>query len=189
MMRLFVALSLPEPVCAALEAVMEGVAGARWQTDEQLHLTLRFLGEVDRHQAQDVHEALLALDHPGFRLAAAGVGHFEKRGTVHTLWAGVRPAEPVKVLHAKVDRLVQAAGITPDARAYVPHITLARLSGRVGELASFLHRHGALATPAWDVTDVCLYESTLTRAGAVYTVLERYPLTEPATTPNRHPDT
>mgnify|MGYP001113377463 CR=1 FL=1 len=78
--RLFVALRPPRPIRARLIAAMHGISGARWQDDDQLHLTLRFIGEVDRHRAEDIAAALGALAHRGgqpvraARAAAYGMG-------------------------------------------------------------------------------------------------------------------
>lgn len=176
MHRLFVAIRPPEPVRARLLAAMGGVGGARWQTDDQLHLSLRFIGEVDRHRAQDVHAALGGVHHPRFEIALAGVGSFERRGEPTTLWAAVAPQEPLRTLHNKVDQAIARVGIAPDQRAFVPHITLARLPRGARTVGSFLEDAGRLASPPFRVEDFCLYESRLTPEGAIYTIVERYSL-------------
>ena len=106
---------------------MGGGQGLRWQSDDQLHLTLRFVGEVDRHQAEDVAAALGQVRHPPVGFALAGVGTFDRRGQVDNLWAGVTPHEPLRSLHKRIDRALASAGIAPEGRAYLPHITLARV--------------------------------------------------------------
>lgn len=174
MHRLFVAIRPPEPVRARLLAAMGGIGGARWQNEDQLHLTLRFIGEVDRHQAEDVHAALGGVHHPGFEIALAGVGSFDRRGEPTTLWAAVAPQEPLRTLHKKVDQSIARVGIEPDRRAFAPHITLARLPRGSGPVGSFLEAAGRLTSPPFRVEDFCLYESRLTPEGAVYTVIERY---------------
>lgn len=176
MHRLFVAIDPPEAIKDQLIDLMGGVAAARWQTDEQLHLTLRFIGEVDRHQANDVAAALASVHHPSFELALSGAGTFDKRGQVNALWAGVTPHDDVDRLHKKVDQAVTRTGIAPEHRAYHPHITLARLNRSSGELGAFVSRHGGLSSAPFAVADFCLYESRLTRDGAVYAIVERYPL-------------
>ena len=155
---------------------MGGVGGARWQGDDQLHLTLRFIGDVDRHQAEDVHAALSAVHHPRFEIALAGVGAFDRRGEPSALWAGVAPQEPLKILHKKVDQAIARIGLEPEHRAYVPHITLARLPRGSGPVGGFLEATGPLASPPFRVDDFCLYESRLTPEGAIYTIIERYSL-------------
>jgi 2'-5' RNA ligase len=110
MHRLFVAIRPPAPVRAQLLELMGGVAGARWLSDDQLHLTLRFIGEVDRHLARDIDAALSAVHHPRFELALNGLGAFERRGEPVTLWAGVAPEAPLRALHNKVDQALLRVG-------------------------------------------------------------------------------
>ena len=176
MHRLFVAIEPPDAVKARLVALMGGIAGARWQSEAQLHLTLKFIGEVDRRTAEDVATALGYLRHPGFSLSLSGVGMFDRRGRPEALWVGVQPREPVKALHDKVEQTLRAAGIAPETRAYLPHITIARMKALAAPLDPFMAAHGGVSGPPWEVADLCLYESRLTRDGAVYTIVERYPL-------------
>lgn len=176
MHRLFIGIDPPEEVKDQLLDLMGGVAGARWQSEAQLHLTLRFVGEVDRHRANDIAAALESLHHPRFELSLAGVGSFDRRGHVSALWAGVAPHDPVHTLHKKVDQAIARAGLPPEHRAFHPHITLARFGRDAGSLDGFVAQHGGFASTPFDVDDFCLYESQLTRDGSVYTIVERYPL-------------
>jgi 2'-5' RNA ligase len=154
---------------------MGGIPGARWQSDEQLHLTLRFIGEVDSHQADDVAAALGSVHHEALEISLAGVGSFGKRGK-GAIWAGVKPRDELKRLHKKVDQACLRAGIPPDKRAYHPHITLARLGRSAGPAEPFLERWAGLSSEAFRVDSFCLYESRLGSEGASYTVAERYKL-------------
>jgi 2'-5' RNA ligase len=176
MHRLFVAIRPPEHIRDQLLDLMEGVAGARWQDEEQLHLTLRFIGEVDRHVASDVHAALGAVRHPPFALALNGIGSFVRRGEPVTLWAGVAPQEPLKTLHKKIDQALERAGLEPERRAYTPHITVARLGRGGGSIRGLLESAGGMSSPPFPVEEFRLYESQLTLQGAVHTVVERYSL-------------
>lgn len=175
MMRLFVAVRPPPAIRDALLAVIGGVAAARWQDDDQLHLTLRFIGEVDRHAANDIAAALADLRHPALPARLGGFGHFATRGRPHALWIGVEPAPALTTLHHKVDHALVRAGVAPDARAFVPHITLARLGRDAGPIGGFL----AQPAPAGDFTicEITLFESRLTRAAAVYHPLADFALT------------
>jgi 2'-5' RNA ligase len=176
MHRLFVAIRPPGPVRARLLGLMGGVAGARWQTEDQLHLTVRFVGEVDRHLARDVDAALSGVHHPRFSVALNGLGGFERRGEPVTLWAGIAPQEPLHALHKKVDQALVRVGVEPDRRAYMPHVTVARLSRGAGSVGSLIEQSGGICGPAFEVGEFCLYESRLTPEGPVYTIAERYPL-------------
>lgn len=174
MHRLFVAIRPPADIRRLLVEAMGGVSGARWQSDDQLHLTLRFIGEVDRHMAGDIHAALGGIHHPRFEIAVNGLGTFERRGQAEIIWAGVTPQEQLKVLHNKVDQALARVGVAPDRRAFHPHITLARLGRTAGPVHDFLARQSGFTTEPFTVESFALYESRLTPEGAVYSVLERY---------------
>lgn len=174
MRRLFVAIRPPGPIRALLLAAMGGISGARWQSDEQLHLTLRFIGEVDRHLAGDIAAALSAVRQAPFEIALSGLGWFEVRDKPDAIWAGLKPQEPLKALHGKIDRALGRVGIAPDARAYVPHVTLARLKRGAGPIGGLLEHAGGLASPPFTVSEFHLYESDLTPDGSVYSLIERY---------------
>lgn len=176
MHRLFVAIRPPAPIRRQLIDVMGGVSGARWQSDEQLHLTLRFIGEVDRHRAEDVHAALGAVHHPRFPVRVEGLGTFDRRGVPEVIWAGVQPPGPLHALHKKVDQACARVGIPPDSRAFHPHITLARMKRGAGPVGNLVTGSGGFVTPMFEVTHFGLFESQLTPEGAVYTQVERYPL-------------
>jgi 2'-5' RNA ligase len=176
MHRLFVAIVPPAPVRAQLLDLMGGVAGARWQSEEQLHLTVRFIGEVDRHLARDVDAALSGLHHPRFSIALNGLGGFERRGEPVTLWAGFAPHEPLHALHKKVDQALVRVGVEPDRRAYMPHVTIARLPRGAGPVRALVEQSGGVAGPPFEVEELCLVESRLTPDGPLYSVAERYAL-------------
>lgn len=174
--RLFVALRPPRPARDLLRTAMHGISAARWQDDDQLHLTLRFVGEVDRHRAEDIAAALGALHAAAITARVAGVGMFERRGWPHTVWAGVEPAAALAGLHRKVDQLLARAGVPPEARAFVPHITLARLNRSAGPVAPFLAQHSDLASAPFVFDHVILYESEMGHGGSRYHPVARYPL-------------
>ncbi|HEX9965334.1 MAG TPA: RNA 2',3'-cyclic phosphodiesterase [Allosphingosinicella sp.] len=176
MHRLFVAIPLPRAVRALLLELMGGVAGARWLADEQLHLTLRFIGEVDRHLARDVDAALSSVHHPRFPIALNGLGAFERRGEPAILWAGVTPHEPLRALHKKVDQALARVGVERDRRAYMPHITIARLPRGAGPVGPLVERSGGVGGAPFPVDEFRLYESSLTPDGPIYSVAETYPL-------------
>ena len=176
MRRLFVALRLPPDIRSLLLLTMGGISGARWQREDQLHLTLRFIGEVDRHQAADIHAALGAVHYPPFELALNGLGLFDRRGKAETVWAAVAPQAPVHALHKKVDQALARVGVAPDQRAFLPHITLARLKSSSGPVRNMMESAGGLFSPHFQIDSFALVESRLTPEGAVYTDLETYQL-------------
>ncbi|WP_203308394.1 RNA 2',3'-cyclic phosphodiesterase [Sphingomonas beigongshangi] len=179
MPRLFVALRPPPAIRAALLERGGGVPGARWQDDEQLHLTLRFVGDVDRPVAEDVAAALGAVHAPAPRLTLAGVGRFAHRGRTEALWAGVAPSDALRHLQRKVEQACVRAGLPPESRAFLPHVTLARFSRSAGlapEIEGWLAVHAGLTSPAFEPGHIILYESRLGGSGASYSPVLRWPL-------------
>lgn len=168
MHRLFVAIRPPERIRDLLIDCMDETPDFRWQDDGQLHITLRFVGEVDRPVATDLADALARVRSPVFELRIKGVGRFEQRSG-GALWAGVEPKEPVAALAAKVERVCQQVGLEPERRAFHPHITLARWKGRRSrEVADFLERRRGLVSEPFEVAGFVLFESHLSRHGAHY---------------------
>jgi RNA 2',3'-cyclic 3'-phosphodiesterase len=178
MHRLFVGLRPPPAVRARLLGAMGGVTGARWQNDGQLHLTLRFIGEVERPLAEDLAIALSNIHYPPIEVALAGVGQFDSRGRPNALWAGVRPHDALAGLHKKVDQALVRCGLAPERRAYLPHITLARMNAGTGTPDRFLESQAGLTGPPFTLDHFLLFESTLGREGAAYEAIGRYPLRE-----------
>jgi RNA 2',3'-cyclic 3'-phosphodiesterase len=175
-MRLFVALALPDVIAEHLALLQGGVPGANWQTREQLHLTLRFIGEVDGRDAAAVDDALSLIEAPKFSLALKGVGEFGGK-TPHALWAGVRRKEPVAFLQRKIETALQRAGLPPEQRKFVPHVTLARLRGSPrGRVMGYLTDHALYASAPFDVEGFILYSSVLTPNGSLYRAERAYRL-------------
>ena len=176
MHRLFVAIRPPAAVRDLLIDAMADSPELRWVGDDQLHLTLRFIGEVERPLADDIALALSRIRSSSFELSVTGVGLFEQRSR-GALWAGVQPREPVAALAAKVDRACVAAGLEPEHRAFHPHITLARFNRHGVEPARvFLDRNRALAAPPFAVTEFALYQSHLSRHGPHYETVASFAL-------------
>ena len=176
MHRLFVAIRPPEEIRDLLVDAMDHGADFRWQSEEQLHLTLRFIGEVDRPVAEDIAAALRDLRSPSLELRVHGTGRFEQRSS-GALWAGVEPKEPVAALAAKIERVCQSAGLEPERRAFHPHITLARWKGRRSrEVADFIEQTRGLASGPFQVERFILFESRLSRHGAHYEEVASYAL-------------
>ena len=177
MHRLFVALRPPPALRAACLAAMEdGPPGWAWQDEDQLHLTLRYISEVDRPLAEDVASALGGVRASAIELALTGVGWFDQ-GRSGTLFARCGPAEPLAALHKKIDRALVRAGLKPERRAFLPHITLARRRSGAVDPAGWAERRAGLASDIVTVTSLLLYESHLSRHGSSYEAIETYPLT------------
>jgi 2'-5' RNA ligase len=153
-----------------------GLEGVRWQDDDQLHLTLRYIGEVSRHQAEDIAQTVQGVQMETFTLGLAGVGSFDSRGKVNALWAGVAPRDAATRLHLKLDQALIRLGLPAEGRAYVPHITLGRTNRTPPGLTSWLADNAMLASHPFPVEEFILYESFLSAARAEYAAIARYPL-------------
>lgn len=174
MHRLFVAIRLPRAVRERLLAIAGGVFGVRWQTDDQLHLTLRFVGDVDRHGAEDVAAALLSVNARPFDVALIGGGRFGEGTRAGSLWIGVAPHESLVALHKKIDAACRRAGVPSERRAYLPHITVGRFGRTAGLADAFLERAAAATGAPFTIDSFGLYESRLGSEGAAYELVERY---------------
>jgi 2'-5' RNA ligase len=165
-----------EAMIAALAPMMHGVAGARWQTERQLHLTLRFVGDVSRRTADDLAVALpmRALSLP--LIVLSGVGFFESSRHPNALWVRATPRDPLAQLHRKFDRACQATGLEPEGRAYLPHITVARLPRSAGPVDGWIQGNAGFATEPLPFARCSLVESILTEAGSHYEELASVPV-------------
>jgi 2'-5' RNA ligase len=176
MRRLFVAIRPPEDIIDLLIDAMDDSPALRWVSDDNLHLTLRFIGEVERPLAEDIARALQTVHAESFALKLAGVGRFEQRNG-GALWAAVDPKAPVAALAAKVERSCQSVGLEPERRAFHPHITLARFGrGSKEAIAPFLRRNAALTSKPFRVAGFTLFESRLSRHGAFHEAVAEFPL-------------
>lgn len=185
--RLFVALRPPPEVRRALAAIQSGIEGARWQTENQLHLTLAFLGEVDRHGLDAAEQALATIVAPPLDLTLTQFGTFDtpRPGRIGTLWLGVeetrRPGHvpgPLSDLARAIRTALRRAGLAPEARSFRPHITLARFgaSGAPRERLRPFLTHTPAPRARWQATGFHLVESTLGREGAHYAPVASYAL-------------
>ena len=168
MHRLFVAIRPPEAVRDPLIDTMEALEGARWVDDENLHLTLRFIGEVERPVANELAAALAQIRWPPFELRIDGIGHFTRKGRTSALWARVPASEELEGLRQKVEAACEAVGIARETRRFTPHVTVARLNRATGPIGGWLAAFGDLSAGPWEVRDFILYESHLGQTGAIY---------------------
>ena len=180
-MRLFVALALPHETRARLSRLATGLPGVRWLPPENYHLTLRFLGEMPGHRAEELDLALAALRGKQFTLQLSGVGVFEKSGRAQALWAGVARNERLHHLQNKIETAVQRIGFEPERRRFSPHVTVARLDGArldggAVKLVEWMQAHNLLRAEPVQVTHFTLFSSQLGKDGAVYTEEVEYPL-------------
>ena len=141
-----------------------------------MHLTLRFIGEVDGREARDLNEVLSGIDAPTFELQLHGVGQFGNKQP-HTLWAAARPNDLLDHLQRKVDTAIRRIGQPLDAHKFTPHVTLGRLRHPdLDKVREWLVEHALATSPKFSVSAFCLYSSKLTSDGSIYRVEQSYPL-------------
>jgi 2'-5' RNA ligase len=175
-MRLFVSIALPDDVARSLALLQTGVPGARWQTREQLHLTLRFIGEVDGRDRAAIDDALASISAPAFSAELKGVGSFGGKRP-HALWVGVAANDALLHLQRKIESALQRIGLEADGRKYTPHVSLARLKGTPnGHVVDFLTDHALYASAPFAVNGFILYSSLLTPNGSIYRAEKAYRL-------------
>jgi 2'-5' RNA ligase len=176
MIRLFVGLELAPALRARLADLEIGLPGAHWVPEDNLHLTLRFIGEVNEDTANDLHDALLGVRGEAFTLSVTGTGTFETGRRPHTLWAGVAKSDPLARLQGKIETALVRAGCEREARKFMPHITLARLKGTPMERLHPLLAAHALVREEMPVDHFTLFSSRLGSGDPVYTAEAEYPL-------------
>ncbi len=174
-MRLFAAILLPESVRTQLARLAGGLPGARWSPEENYHLTLRFIGEVDKGFAEELAEALSHVVGEAFELQICALGSFGG-ARPRAVWAGIVRSEQLTMLRRRVESVLVRAGLPPEERKFTPHITLARTFGaRTGAVAAWLEEHGGVHLPAFPVTGFSLMSSRLGGSVPAYREKVRYP--------------
>jgi RNA 2',3'-cyclic 3'-phosphodiesterase len=170
--RLFVGLELPPSCKTALAALDPHLSGLRWLLEEQLHLTLTFLGDVEVPAEDRLRQALCEVRVPPFFLPLRGVGVFNSRGRPSVVWAGVGKGHPhIFALHRRIQDAVLFAGLEANLKPFHPHVTLARGKG-VSEqrLQPFIRSHAETEFGLFQVTGFELYSSVLAPGGAIHRV-------------------
>ena len=172
------AVGLPDIQLRALAAYVErcrtAAPGFRWVSAENLHLTLRFIGNVREEVAAELELSLEQVTFRPFQLALSRLDVFGRGPRARVVWIGTGEGEEeLRGLAARVDSACQAAGLPAEERPYNPHLTLARAAG--GRPAPLPELPPAPELPAWLVNAFGLYQSRLAPAGAVYSVVRAYP--------------
>jgi len=169
MPRLFVAIDIPEQIKAALTQFTREVPTARWVPADQLHLTLRFIGDAGPQAFAAIKGALAGIQFLPFQLVLRGAGHFPPGKHPRVLWVGVDANPRLMGLYQDLELALADVGIPPEERPFSPHLTLARLkTSAPAAVSSFETEHGELAFTPFEVREVILYSSVLTDRGAIH---------------------
>jgi 2'-5' RNA ligase len=177
MPRLFTGIEIPAEVreeIARLKVPLPG--GGRWTEPADLHLTLRFVGDIERPQAQEFADGLETIDLDAFELRLSGLGVFGGNEP-RTIWAGIEDSAPLEALARANDRAARSAGLPPDGRQFKPHVTLARLKyAGPDEVARVLQRIGAFRSKPFIVSRFVLFSAKPKTGGGPYAVEEAFNL-------------
>ncbi|MGB8274213.1 MAG: RNA 2',3'-cyclic phosphodiesterase [Alphaproteobacteria bacterium] len=177
MIRLFVAVELPDDVRQRIAALRGGIPGARWLDPGNMHITLRFIGEVDEGMSRDIDAALSMIRAPAFEAALEGVGYFGAARAARVLYVPVARNGPLSHLHGKVESALVRIGLEPEGRKYQPHVTLARLRGaHARRLIDFVAENNLFRAGPFQVTSFALFSSFLSESGSIHRAEAVYPL-------------
>lgn len=179
MPRLFTALEIPRDAALSLSLLRGGLLGARWIDVENYHVTLRFIGDVEGHVADEIANALDRVRRPSFALALAGVGAFGGRKP-HAVYAAAVSSPELAGLQAEIERICQRIGLEAEPRKYVPHVTLARLrNASPADVAHYLSARGNFSVEPFKVGRFVLMSSRDSVGGGPYVIEEAWSLAEP----------
>lgn len=180
MPRLFAALEIPAELRSRLATLKTPLPGARWIEPDNLHLTLRFAGDIDNRTAGEFADHLAMIDVDSFDLRIVGLGAFGGNDP-RVLWAGVEAGAELEILARGCERAARSAGLPPESRTFKAHVTLARLKyTRADAVARFLERNARFALPPFRVERFVLMSSRPQVGGGPYVVEEAYDLGGPA---------
>jgi len=176
MPRLFSGIEIPKALGDRLATLRSGLSGARWIDPENYHVTLRFIGDVDDEVAREFADQLAQIRVPVFELRLDGLGSFGNRKP-RALWVGIDACEPLTGLQRAHERAARAAGLEPESRNFLPHVTLARLRGpKASAVANYLETRSPFSSEPFEVQQFVLFSSRAASGGGPYVVEEAFPL-------------
>ena len=176
MPRLFTGLEIPPDVAEELSFYQGGLFGARWIDEDFYHITLRFIGDVDIGTANLVYDELCRVSRDSFSVTLEGLTPFGG-DRPRSLVASVRPSQPLTALQADHERAVRRAGVPPETRKFMPHVTLARLRGVSPEgVADYLTMRGRPEAVTFEASRFILYSSRDSVGGGPYVEEASFPL-------------
>lgn len=176
-MRLFVGVEIPHDVAVDLYPLGRAIKGLDAQTPQNMHITLKFIGNVDPGLAGEIDQALSQVAFEPFDLQVSGLDMFASNRKVRIFWAGVKDQPALRTLANRVENALLALEECPDMdmRKFTPHITLGR--NRDAARASIeraIVDHGDVSSRVFTVDRFCLYESHSTVDGPEFQIVAAY---------------
>lgn len=176
MPRLFTGFKVPEGVTSALSAMRGGLPGARWAVPDDYHITLRFIGDIDRRTARDLEDALADVRCGPLTITVTGLDSFGG-AKPHSVYASVAPDRALNELQQEHERAARRVGLPPDKRKFTPHVTLARLrAASVLDVADFLSTRGGFRPITFRPDSFELFSAREQTGGGPYVVEAAYPI-------------
>ena len=180
-MRLFVALHIPDDVSETVALLIRELKALdnewKWPRTENLHITLKFLGETPPEKLKSVCDSLRSVSSEWpIQIAFRGLGFFSNERRPRVLWIGMDAPPALSKLAADIEDALAGVGAPREERAFAPHLTVARnKDGRLSEkLRSALAKYSSSQFGAMNATAFHLVESKLKSTGAEYTTLESF---------------
>jgi len=169
MPRLFIAIDMPEQVQDQISDLYTAIQGARWVPQDQLHITMRFIGETDIHTETSIITALEHIRFEPFHITVKSTGFFPLRKDPQVLWVGIDKNTELEKLQHAIERSLTALGIKTEGRTFHPHVTVARLDRPHKErVVQFITDNHLFKTEPFEVTEFHLYRSYPGKNGAQY---------------------
>ncbi|MBX2832099.1 MAG: RNA 2',3'-cyclic phosphodiesterase [Rhodospirillales bacterium] len=176
-MRLFVGVEIPGDVAADLYPLARGIKGLDAQTPDNMHITLKFIGNVDPGLAAEIDQALAKIAFEPFDLQVQGLNVFASSRKIRIFWAGVKDQPVMRQLASRVENALLALEECPDMemRKFTPHITLGRNRNAArATIEQAVADHIDLSSRAFTIDRFCLYQSHSTADGPEFRVIAAY---------------
>ncbi len=180
MPRLFTGLEIPYAQSDYLTSLTGGLLGARWIDVDNYHITLRFIGDIDRRQARNIENELGEIFREPLEITLTDLSVFGGEKP-HAIIANVKPSRALLDLQHEHERIMRQLGLPKDPRKFTPHVTLARLRGSsVMNVVDFLSSKPAFHVQSFVAKNFVLYSARPSTGGGPYIVEASYPLGEEA---------
>ena len=183
LIRAFIAVVPPDDILKSMESFLSRLrplADYKWVSKAQLHLTLRFLGEISSEVLGGIKKELNEVRTAPFKVSLDHSGVFPKYSNARVLWiSGETGSEELKRLAAQVEQISVSCGLAPEKKKFSPHLTIARTRFETNIPEDLIQAMKDTPVCSWECTDFVLMQSQLTPRGPIYTPIQRYELTKP----------
>ncbi len=176
MTRLFVGLKIPEDIREELLSLCSGLENVRWVKKENFHITLQFIGEVQKSYLDDLVQSLSEIRFSQFDLTLNGINFFNSTGLIRSIWIGIREKENLMRLHSKINISIEKAGISFKRRKFIPHVSIARFTRQPGSrFQDYIEGNALFSSRSFTIKSFTLFESVLKPDGPIYSTNTTFP--------------